>query len=51
MLEAYFIKQGYCQLTLTELRSIPYKYALRLKVVFSELDQIAKEEIERRTKR
>lgn len=50
MLEAYFIKHGYVKLTLTELRSIPYKYALKLKVVFSELDKIAKEEMDRRMK-
>lgn len=48
MLEVYFIKHGYVKLTLTELRSIPYYYALRLKVVFTELDKIAEEEIKRR---
>ncbi len=50
MLEAYYIKHGYVKLTLTELRSIPFKYALRLKVVFEELDKIAKEEMKRRMK-
>ena len=51
MLEAYFIKHGYVKLTLAELRSLPYRYVQKLKVVFSELDKIAKEEQERRMKK
>ena len=50
MLESYFIKHGYVKMSLTELRSIPYKYALKLQLVFTELDKIAKKEIERRSK-
>ena len=49
--ESYFIRRGYVQLTLPELRTMNWKYAWRLFFVMQELDQIEaerqKEEMEK----